>query len=102
MTNQSKDRHVLAAAVTGRATTLLTFNVGDFPDETVSPFDIDVVLPDELLLDLLDRTPRSFVHALETQIAGYRRPTMSLRDLAQALGRAGCLETAEQILRRFG
>jgi predicted nucleic acid-binding protein len=36
MTCDPKDRHVLAAAVRGDAEVLVTFNVGDFPPESVA------------------------------------------------------------------
>jgi predicted nucleic acid-binding protein len=43
------DRHVLAAAIVGRADLIVTFNVKDFPDDKVAPFDIEVQHPDEFL-----------------------------------------------------
>jgi len=37
MTNHPKDRHVLAAAVGGGARKLVTANLQDFPDHTLTP-----------------------------------------------------------------
>lgn len=54
MTNDAKDRHVLAAAVRGCADVLVTFNLKDFPPRSVEPFDLEVVHPDDFLLDQLD------------------------------------------------
>jgi len=51
MENQAKDRHVLAAAVRGRAELIVTEKVPDFPTSVMARFDIDVVDHDEFLLD---------------------------------------------------
>ena len=49
MTNDPKDRHVMAAAVRGRADVIVTLNVRDFPPEACEPHDVDVQTPDEFL-----------------------------------------------------
>jgi hypothetical protein len=38
MTNDEKDRHVLAAAVRGNVEVLVTFNIEDFPKSVLKPF----------------------------------------------------------------
>ncbi len=40
MTNDSKDRHVLAAAVRANAEVLVTFNMSDFPEPALKPYDV--------------------------------------------------------------
>lgn len=45
MTNHVKDRHVLAAAVRAAAAAVVTFNLDDFPDVAVDPFDIEALHP---------------------------------------------------------
>lgn len=49
MTNDAKDRHVLAAAVHTGAHAILTENVKHFPAASVEPYDIDVLTPDQFL-----------------------------------------------------
>lgn len=51
MTNDPKDRHVLAAAVRSSAELIVTFNRKDFPVTSTAPFDIDVRTPDDFLLE---------------------------------------------------
>ena len=53
MTCDGKDRHVLAAAVRGQSDVLVTFNVSDFPEESTTPHDVEVINPDDFLLDQL-------------------------------------------------
>ena len=49
MTNDPKDRHVLAAAVQCRAHSIVTHNWKHFPQKSVSPYGLDVLTPDEFL-----------------------------------------------------
>lgn len=60
MTNDPKDRHVLAAAVRAGAELIVTSNTKDFPATTLNPYDIGVRSPDDFLLDQLSR--RSVPH----------------------------------------
>lgn len=49
MTNDEKDRHVLAAAIVGGADVLVTSNVRHFPRTALEPYDMDMQGPDEFL-----------------------------------------------------
>ena len=49
MTNDPKNRHVMAAAVRGQADVIVTSNVRDFPPEACEPYDVGVQTPDEFL-----------------------------------------------------
>lgn len=90
MTNDLKDRHVLAAAVRADAAAVVTYNLLDFPDEALQPFHVDALHPDDFLLDLLDLSPGLTISVLRRQVEGYRRPAMTLYDLANTLETAGC------------
>lgn len=57
MTNDPKDRHVLAAGIRANCEVLVTFNLKDFPAESVDDYDIEIVHPDTFLLDQLDLYP---------------------------------------------
>ena len=50
MTNDQKDRHVLAAAITGGADVIVTYNLKHFPPHSRKPYNIDAQGPDEFLL----------------------------------------------------
>jgi predicted nucleic acid-binding protein len=49
MTNDPKDRHVLAAAVWSHSELIVTYNRHDFPDAAVRPWEIDVQPPSTFL-----------------------------------------------------
>lgn len=52
MTNDPKDRHVLAAAVAGGAEIIVTNNVADFPASACDPYGITVRRADDFLCDI--------------------------------------------------
>jgi predicted nucleic acid-binding protein len=89
MTNNEKDRHVLAAAVRGGAEVLVTFNTKDFPEASIEPFDLDVVHPDDFLLDQLDLYRAPTLRALVELVEGYDSPAMTVDGFLLALTRAG-------------
>lgn len=80
MTNHSKDRHVAAAAVRGGAALIVTANLGDFPAEALSQYDIQAVHPDDFLQDQLDLWPEATIACLSTQRKGYTRPPFTFRE----------------------
>ena len=53
MTNDAKDRHVLAAAVRCGAHAITTHNVKHFRPETAKPYDLDLLTPDDFLVHQL-------------------------------------------------
>lgn len=95
-----KDRHVLAAAVRADADAIVTFNVGDFPELSLAPFGVEVLHPDEFLLDLLDLAPGLVLDTLADQAAANRRAPKTIGELAEALARAGAAAFADEVRRQ--
>jgi predicted nucleic acid-binding protein len=52
--NDEKDRHVLAAALKASASTIVTFNLKDFPPAAMEPLSIVPRHPSDFLIDLYD------------------------------------------------
>ena len=67
MTNDAKDRHVLAAAVHANAQVIVTFNLWDFPDSALDSWLIEARHPDAFLLDLYRAHSGIVVHVLHEQ-----------------------------------
>src|SRR6266853_4966496 len=74
MTNHEKDRHVLAAAVKTPCEVIVTYNLKDFPEESLKPFGITVKHPDEFLIDLYHIDGQFVVHELHEQGATLNKP----------------------------
>ena len=82
MTNDSKDRHVLAAAVKIKADVIVTFNLKDFPDESLELFGIKAQSPDDFLIDLFCNYGIDIgVEIIKEQAAYLKNPPSSIRDL---------------------
>jgi len=86
MTCNSKDRHVLAAAI-GNVDQLVTNNLGDFPEESTSSYRIEVVSPDELLLNAVYLYPKLVIRVIREQSAALNCPPMSIDDVLNALAK---------------
>jgi hypothetical protein len=67
MTNHHKDRHVLAAAVRTGAQTIVTFNIKDFSEAAVAPWDVIVQTPDEFLVHQFHLNPEVVLAKLAEQ-----------------------------------
>ena len=72
LTCDRKDRHVLAAAITGQCSLIVTQNTKGFPEASTEPFGITAVKPDQFLCDLFDLDRGQMVGCLE-RIAVRRR-----------------------------
>jgi len=101
MTNDPKDRHVLAAAVRANAEVLVTFNTRDFPEPALKSYDVTVIHPDEFLLDQLDLHPGVTVDVLRQQSASYRRVPNTVPDILVLLERTGVPQFAAEVRRHL-
>jgi len=86
MTNDPRDRHVLATAVVSDAQAVVTLNLKDFPLEACEPFAIEPLHPDVFLLDLYGLDADEVYEALKRQAAALSRPPMTLEELLDRLG----------------
>jgi predicted nucleic acid-binding protein len=101
MTNDPKDRHVLAAAVRANADVVVTFNIADFPEPALKPYDVVAVQPDDFLLDQLDLYPAQTLDVLHRQAAAYRREPTTVPGLLVLLGRTGVPRFASEVRRHL-
>jgi len=68
------DRHVVAAALRGRADSIVTANLQHYPTDTLDPLGIQVIPPDSFLLDQLALAPRIVLDVLREQAANTHHP----------------------------
>lgn len=85
MTNDPKDRHVLAAAVAGGAEIIVTDNLRDFPAEALAPFHISAQSPDEFLMGLFLAHPEEMAQIIIEQAADLHRPPQGPQDVLNKL-----------------
>jgi hypothetical protein len=95
------DRHVLAAAITARASVIVTFNLRDFPTETLAPHGLDAVHPDAFLLDLDSIDSGYFFEAVREDLRRFRKHTAgTVDDYIQELRTAQVPQTANHLAER--
>lgn len=96
------DRHVVAAAIRAGAQAIITSNVRDFPTEALTQYGIEVLHPDEFVLDLIDLAPGRVLAVLHEQAAGLSQPRMSVDEVIDKLEGNGLVRAAAQLRRILG
>ncbi len=82
-----EDRHVLAAAIEGGATVLLTFNLKDFPSDLLAPFGISARDPDGFLSEFLTEHLEAVEAVVDEAHFNLRRAAPAREAFVQALAR---------------
>lgn len=94
------DRHVLAAAIVGKASVIVTFNQDDFPRTAVDRYGIHVRHPDDFLLDVDGIDQGVLVNAAIADRAHYTNPPIPLDRYLADLNKAGVPLTAAHLAER--
>lgn len=88
------DRHVLAAAIKGRASVIVTYDLKHFPVGVLATYDLEAQHPDEFASHLIDLHPPAVVHAVKKMRASLTNPSYSPEQLIGALEARQLVETA--------
>jgi hypothetical protein len=94
------DRHVLAAAIRAAANVIVTYNLTDFPAETLACFDIEAQHPDDFLVGLLDLAPGVICATVKRQRESLKNPPKTASELLATLENHGLTQTVAR-LRQF-
>ncbi len=84
MTNDEKDRHVVAAAVHARSPIIVTFNVRHFGPEHLDPWGIRALHPQSFLIGIFRQEQALVITKLEEQAADRGRSLHQLFDILRA------------------
>lgn len=85
LTNQEKDRHVLAATIRSGSSVIVTFNLKDFPDPALEPWGIEACHPQDYLLTLYSMSPEIVVLKLNEMA---RKRNKELIEIVLLVGKA--------------
>jgi predicted nucleic acid-binding protein len=91
------DRHVVAAAIKGRADLIVTHNLRDFPAAALEPWGIEAQHPDEFLTHQFYLSQPVFLQAVKTVRLRLKRPPKSVEDYLDILRVQGLLATVNAI-----
>lgn len=93
------DRHVLAAAIAGQASVIVTWNLKDFPARHLLPHGVASQSPDDFLTDLYAASPDALISSVRCARHNLRKTTPSVEAFVEALQQGG-LKTFSRVLRR--
>lgn len=91
------DRHVLAAAIKARAQTIVTFNLKDFPNDQLAPWQVQAQHPDEFIHDLIDLKKTTVFGAVQRMADATKSPSLSIDEVLVQLSRCGLVESVDAL-----
>ena len=93
----SNDRHVLAAAIIGKADLIITFNLKDFPSTALQPYNIKAQHPDIFITALMDIAPDEVIRAIKRHRASLKNPPKSVDEYLGIMERQGLSKSVAQL-----
>jgi predicted nucleic acid-binding protein len=87
------DRHVLAAAIVGRADVIVTTNLRHFPSSCLAPFCIEAQHPDDFIAHVLTLAPAIVLAAIKDMRARLLAPAFAPEAFLELLARQGLPQT---------
>ena len=87
------DRHVLAAAIHSQASVIVTFNLKDFPEESLAQYHIKVTHPDDFIADLFDIDAAKVLQAAGTHRQRLKNPKKTVEEYLDTLLKQGLPQT---------
>lgn len=87
------DRHVLAAAICAGADVIVTYNLKDFPVETLKQYGIEAQHPDEFITSLIHLAPPVICEAAKRQRMNLKNPPKTVEELLSDYERQGLTQT---------
>lgn len=91
------DRHVLAAAITGHADAIVTANLKDFPKDVIARFSVEVIHPDDFLVNAIDLDTQRALTALRRHREALSQSTPTSADYLIRLERCGMIQTHQRL-----
>lgn len=94
----ANDRHVLAAAIVGRADAIITTNLKHFPPEICGRYSLEVIHPDDFLVNVIDLHQDRAVAACRKHRQVLKNPPYSAAEFVAKFEAAGLIQTHQRLL----
>ena len=91
------DRHVLAAAIRGRASVIVTLNLADFPEAILHPYGIEAQHPDHLCVRLFNEEEGLVLAAVQDHRASLQNPPKTVEAYLATLESSGLPQTVADL-----
>jgi hypothetical protein len=91
------DRHVLAAAIKGKAQIIVTNNLKDFPPVDLIAYAIRAEHPDLFVSKCIDRDKANSIKALENQVKSLKKPPIPVEQVLKNLEANGLIASVAKL-----
>ena len=91
------DRHVLAAAIKGRADVIVTSNLKHFPEDELNTYDLNAQHPDVFIRHLIDLEPDAVADSARIVRVRLKNPPVSVDRYLETLLQQGLVETVSEL-----
>lgn len=91
------DRHVLAAALEAQAQVIVTFNLRDFPTDTLQLHEVEAQHPDDFILRVIALNPLTIRETVETHQQSLKNPPKSAAQYLETLSNQRLPKTVEAL-----
>ena len=81
------DHHVLASAIKAQVEIIVTYNLKDFPRETVSKYGIEAQHPDEFIMNLFELSTEDVCIAIRRHRVSLKNPPKNIEQYLATLER---------------
>lgn len=88
------DRHVAATAIHSGASLIVTFNLKDFPQAALKPYNLVAQHPDDFIVDLLDLHSAGVLEAVARHRRSLKHPPKTADDYLNTLLAQGLTQSA--------
>lgn len=92
------DRHVLAAAIVGRCNGIVTANTKHFPTDVVGNFGIEVVHPDDFIVNIIDLDEKKAVGACKRHREAMSASAPTPDEYLDRFERCGLIQAHQRLL----
>ncbi len=89
------DRHVLAAAIESKASLIVTWNVRDFPDDSLKPYGVTAITPDDFVLDQIELSTELVVRAIRRHKDSLKNPAFTWDEYFRNLESQGLAQSVQ-------
>jgi len=80
MLPDANDRHVLAAAIVGQCSSIVTRNIADFPAAMLSAHEIEAIHPDHFVTEVILEAPVEVARSIRTIRSRLTNPPYAVDD----------------------
>jgi hypothetical protein len=91
------DRHVLAAAIHAQCSVIVTYNVKDFPKNTLDKYGVEVQHPDKFIIYLIDLAPEIVCVAIRRHRLTLKNPPKTVDEYLKTLEKQALNQTVLQL-----